>query len=91
MTYSKEVKELKVIMTDANGTIKTSIFTIGKGQIESMLIIITTVSNITNRERKRPTRNHNNNIKNNNQQQFECLINTRPQNTTTNTNLKQTI
>ena len=63
MIYPKEVKELKVIMTYANGTIKTSIFTIGKGQIESMLIIITTASNITNKRRKRPTINHNNNIK----------------------------
>ena len=34
-----------------------------KGWIESMLIIITKASGITNKERKNPTINHNNNIK----------------------------
>ena len=69
MIYSKEVKELKVIMRYANGTIKTSIFTIGKGQIESMLIIITTVSDITNK-RKEINNQSQQQYTNNNQQEF---------------------
>ena len=44
MMHSKEIKALRVILTKTNGMINTSIFTIDKGWIESMLIIITTAS-----------------------------------------------
>ena len=51
MIHSKGMKELKVILTYAHGTIKRNIFAIEKGWIESMLMIITIASNMTKKER----------------------------------------
>ena len=89
MIYSKGMKELKVMLTYANGTIKRNIFGIDKGWIESMLIIIIIASGIKKKQRKKESNNKSQQHKNNNEQVFECLTNTRPQNTTTNINLEQ--
>ena len=63
---------------------------------ENMLMIMPT-ANIINKEGKKSTTIHNNNnmqITTNKKKKkkiFKCLTNTRPQNTTTNINLKQII
>ena len=51
MIHSKEMIELKVILTYANGTIKRDIFAIGEGWVEGVLTIITIASNMTKKER----------------------------------------
>ena len=52
MIHSKGMKEFKGILTNANGTIKTNIFAIEKGYVESVLMIIIIASKIMNKERK---------------------------------------